>query len=238
MLLLRLQVRGLRAEVVVATLPREFLVSVGLAVLAQFVVFVAILLAASIPQSDALVSERLAAFVTNHVRLGRWLGQTPSIREAIRAMIVFVAVLVLAVPLARWIGWGNSGWGVVAVAIFLPIALGVIFFIRHRRFPEGTSEANRRWQIAGFIFACAIVCLGIGVVSGWRQLWLLVVLGAAALTAVPLWFLLRWLYGRPSVQGNSPTSPRSYSRRKNPPRPHGPPHSVRVSHLHSLARRS
>ena len=38
-LLLRLQVRGLRAEVVVSTLPRDFLVSVGLPVIFQLVVF-------------------------------------------------------------------------------------------------------------------------------------------------------------------------------------------------------
>jgi hypothetical protein len=55
-LLLRLSTRGLRGEVVVASLPRAFLVSVGLAVLLQFVFYVLFLLVAFIQEAGGLTS--------------------------------------------------------------------------------------------------------------------------------------------------------------------------------------
>lgn len=77
-LLLRLQLKGLRAEVVVATLPREFLVSVGLAVLLQFIIVVAFLLVAFGPREE---------------------------RSAVIVLSTTFATAALAYPLMRWIGW-------------------------------------------------------------------------------------------------------------------------------------
>src|SRR6266576_4138647 len=88
-LLLRLETKGLRGEVVVASLPREFLVSVGLAVLLQLLFLVLILLGAFIQQAGGVTA------------LGR-PGADARLARGIRLLLVGSATAVLALPLARW----------------------------------------------------------------------------------------------------------------------------------------
>lgn len=102
-LYLRLQLRGLRTDAVVASLPREFLISVGLAVLAQFGFYLLFLLGAFIQQAEA------------SVRVG---GRNAKRAKAIRYVLILSATLALAIPLSRWIGWESAAlWTGLAVSL-------------------------------------------------------------------------------------------------------------------------
>jgi len=210
-LLLRLQVRGLRAEVVVATLPREFLVSVGLAVLFQFVMFMAVLLGAFLQQAFAPIAIAPGAFVQHVAPIA--LAQpappsgdappspgdappSPGNQEfplgphAIRVLIVGAATAVLVVPLLRWIGWEQSPWWLVFYATVLLFQTWL--FLLFRVWPDW----RLRWGVP--MVVTGIIGLGIGLLVVFKYpedqvlKWLVGLLGVVP-TAVALWFLLAWI---------------------------------------------
>jgi hypothetical protein len=184
-LLLRLQVRGLRADVVVSALPRNFLVSVGLAVLFQFVIFLALLMAALIQQAH------------------RSTALTPVGRQApwglvIRYVIVSLATLVLAWPLSRWIGWEGVAWWWGLVLPYVLVIVAFLFFASRALWPE----TGNRWVVPLSITAAAGLAIGLLVVFEYhseKPLMFLVVLFAAVLTAAALWFLLRRVVDEPAA---------------------------------------
>jgi hypothetical protein len=174
-LYLRLQLRGLRTDAVVSSLPREFLISVGLAVLAQFGFYLLFLLGAFIQQ------------VEPSVRVG---GRHVKRAKRIRYVLVLSATLALAIPLSRWIGWKWAAlWAGLAVSVGTFILL-----VPLRRVPW-----IRRLRVVG----AAGVALGLlaAFTNSWsKPLEFALLVLAAVFTAGLLWLLLMRLvdpYGKP-----------------------------------------
>lgn len=118
----RLGLRDLRTDAVVSSLPREFLISVGLAVLAQFGLFLLVLLVAYVQEAKLPLGERE----------GRRLHLEVTWASAARVAIAIVATAVLALPLYRWITWEGVAWywwwplilpGIVLAAVATFVAL-------------------------------------------------------------------------------------------------------------------
>jgi hypothetical protein len=214
-LLLRLQLKGLRGEVVIASLPREFLVSVGLAVLLQFFIYLLVLISAFAQQ----VEERTALRKSEDAALGEPKVDAakgaddeakPSEPEASKALarvlrvgIVGLATAVLAVPLVRWIGWeGVPWWWALVVAYVLLFAFdGMLVFdgiAGARQSSKLGRERGLRWAVALGVIAFAGVVVGlVSVFTFHDPLKLLGVALAALITAVCLWFLLKRLVDDP-----------------------------------------
>jgi hypothetical protein len=183
-LLLRLETQGLRGEVVVASLPREFLISVGLAVLLQFVLYLTVLLGAFIQQAGRVTA------------VGR--GGDEKFAQGIRLAIVGVATAVLAVPLSRWIGFeGVPWWWAFVLAYALCLALLAFFVAGEVCGARSACSWRHRWGIPlGIIGVACLVSALVAAFEFQKPLALLVVLLAAVLTAVCLWFLLDWQVSR------------------------------------------
>jgi hypothetical protein len=202
-LLLRLQTRELRAEVVVATLPREFLVSVGLAALFQFFLFLGLLLLTFVQQ--AVPWARWPETRGRHRRVPSRLFRALPAQEheeerelvagGIRGIIVVAATAALVVPLTRWIGVkGLPSWTWLVLAYTL-VLVGFTFFVAFEVWSPGEKwkRLPKRWFFPTLIVGGALVT---GLVTFYwfrevRWLQLVVVVLAAVLTAVGLWQLLR-----------------------------------------------
>jgi hypothetical protein len=175
-LYLRLQIRHQRTDVVVATLPREFLISVGLAVLAQFGFYLLFLLGAFVQQ------------VEPSTRIG---GINAKLARAIRVLLVLGATLVLAIPLSRWIelrGWWYFKVAVVVFlgALILPFAASVV------RWPRQERE-NYRWGVP--LCLIGVLALVVGLVAifaerGNKSLEVALIVLSAVFTSGVLWLLL------------------------------------------------
>jgi hypothetical protein len=114
-LYLRLQIRGLRTDAVVSSLPREFLISVGLSVLVQLVPYLLLLLGAYIQEARLPLD-----------------GDHPNWANVLRASLVGAATLILALPTLRWIGWDRWPW--LLVAFWLADATAAVLWLILERF--------------------------------------------------------------------------------------------------------
>ena len=203
-LLLRLQTRELRAEVVVATLPREFLVSVGLAALFQFFLFLGLLLLTFVQQAVpwAKWPERTSG---RHRRVPSRLFRGLPSREheeerelvagGIRAIIVGAATAALVVPLTRWIGVKDLPWWTWLLLAYTLVLVGFTFFVAFEEWSpdDKWKRLPKRWLLPTLFVGGALLA---GLVTFYwfrevRELQLVVVVLAAVLTAVGLWQLLR-----------------------------------------------
>jgi hypothetical protein len=195
-LLLRLQFEGLRGEVVVSSLPREYLISVGLALLLQFLVYVLILFAAYVQQRVPEVRARMPVPDSGN--------PAPALAVVIRVAIVGGATVALALPLTRWIGWSGVPlwWApVVAWASLLASCALILFDDTIERNAEGKSKQSALDRERGLRWAVALGVIGlVGVAAGIVSIFTfstpLVLLGlalAAVVTAICLWFLLKRL---------------------------------------------